>query len=96
MAEFQTVMREFNRLCKGRLCDDCPIWKKHDTTTDICLEWIKDNSVEAEHIVMQWAKENPIKTNRDKFREVFGMDLVVIGHTKDWLDQEYKEKKDEQ
>ena len=107
MAEFQMVMRELGRLCKGRICNDCPIWEKTDGATEIyCLEWIKNHSEEAERIIMRWAKKNPLMTNRMKFKEVFGINLdsieVVcrdgegkVSHHQDvsaWLDKEYKGK----
>lgn len=92
MAEFQTVMREFQRLCSKRECGSCPVGNRvFNERASYCCVWVKNYPEEAESIIMQWAKENPFKTNRDKFREVFGMDLVITGNTNEWLDQEYKE-----
>lgn len=97
MAEFKTVMREYRRLCKGRRCEDCPIWEKVDKDAEtFCSAWVTNHFEEAEHIIMQWAKENPLMTNRMKFREVFGMDLVITENNAEWLDQEYKGGQDEQ
>lgn len=105
MAEFQTVMREFRRLCKGRICVSCPIWEKVDKDAEtFCSAWLTNHFEEAERVIMQWAKENPLMTNRTKFREVFGINLdsieVVcrdgegkVSHYQDvseWLDKEYK------
>lgn len=45
------------------------------------------------------AKENPVKTNRDKFKESFGFDFkttfTASPWTLEWLDEEYKEPKDD-
>ena len=96
MAEFQTVMHEFRRLCKGRRCADCPIREKVTKDIEIyCSAWVKNNSKEAESIIMKWASEHPITTNRMKFREVFGEDMMAMltgehAPLGDWLDAEYK------
>lgn len=34
---------------------------------------------EAEKIIMNWAKEHPVKTNADKFKEVFGVEVDNYG-----------------
>lgn len=48
---------------------------------------------------MQWAKENPPKTNRVKFAEVFGCDPVFLDFWNqrggEWLLEEYEEPEDE-
>ena len=91
MAEFHKVMSEYRRLCEGRRCVSCPIMEEVEKAKEnYCSAWVTNHPEEAEHVIMQWAKENPIKTNRMKFREVFGMDLVLMGNTNEWLDQEYK------
>lgn len=107
MAEFQKVMSELRRLCEGRKCTNCPIYGKYDVSTEVyCSQWIRDHSEEAERIIMDWAKKNPLITNGMKFREVFGINLdsieVVcrdgegkVNHHQDvsaWLDKEYKGK----
>ena len=92
MAEFQKVMSEFSRLCKGRSCDDCPIREKVNEDMGIyCSVWVKNHPEEAETIIMKWAAEHPIITNRDKFKEVFGLDyLDPLPGGCAWLTAEYK------
>lgn len=53
--------------CAGVTCTDCPC---HNGICDNGS--IMSNAYEAIDLVENWAKENPIKTNADKFREVFG------------------------
>lgn len=88
MAEFKTVIREFNRMCENTECDNCML-KSKDTACETCVTNTK-HSEEVETIVMQWAAAHPIKTNRMKFREVFGKDIVITGGDDSWLDEEYK------
>lgn len=53
--------------CAGIICTDCPFNEK------VCSAGTAiSNAYEAIDLVENWAKENPIKTNADKFREVFG------------------------
>lgn len=101
MAEFQTVMSEFRRLCKRGKCDSCPIREKVNEDMGIyCSVWVKNHSEEAEPIIMKWAAEHPIMTNRMRFSEVFGFDLDMLYSVSEatikWLDAEYKGGKDEQ
>ena len=81
MAEFKTVMREFQRLCSERRCGNCPVGKRvfneRASYWSYCCVWIKNHPEEAEPIIMRWAKENPVKTNRGKFKEVFGCEIVT-------------------
>lgn len=98
MAEFQKVMSEFRRLCKGRRCADCPIWETIDIAKEnSCSAWVTNHPEEAEQIIMEWAAEHPIVTNGMKFKEVFG-DHVVWETNEDmtaWLNAEYKGGQDE-
>ena len=91
MAEYQEVIKQFKRMCRSfsNSCDRCPI--KNHREIFHCWRWISEEPELAEEIIMNWAKENPSVTNRDKFKEVFGMDLVVTVDSK-WLDEEYKKK----
>ena len=78
MAEFQKVLSEFRRLCEGRRCDSCPILEKvYKAKENYCFAWVTNHSEEAELIIMKWAEENPIKTNRMKFEETFGTCIVT-------------------
>lgn len=95
MAEFQTVVKEWDRMCKshGSTCTGCPInWKNNGRMS--CVEFIKTYPDEAERIVMAWSKEHPVMTNRKKFEELFGFTFSKkfsdMGDFADWLDREYK------
>ena len=95
MAEFKMVMREFRRLCEGKKCTDCPIWEKVDKDAEtFCSAWLTNHSEEAERIIMRWAKENPLMTNRMKFKEIFGIEftdrVAESQYHREWLDAEYK------
>ena len=53
--------------CAGIICTDCPFNEK------VCSAGTAiRNAYEAIDLVENWAKEHPIKTNADKFKEVFG------------------------
>lgn len=53
--------------CVGLNCLSCPFNKKVCDKGKILI-----HSFEAIEIVENWAKEHPIKTNLEKFKEVFG------------------------
>lgn len=57
--------------CAGVDCTNCPFNGKVCYTEDGRIPF---HAYEAIEIVENWAKENPIKTNADKFREVFGFE----------------------
>lgn len=57
--------------CRGINCEDCPFDGKLCNTGEKAFR-----VYEAIEVVENWAKENPIKTNADKFREVFGMEKL--------------------
>lgn len=100
MAEFTKVVSEGKRLCKEcTKCDSCPIgFERYKRQLD-CGEFIKYYPEETEQIIMQWSAEHPIMTNRRKFEEVFGKDLLKLcvvdplGDVLKWLDEEYKMEK---
>ena len=101
MAEFVEVMKQ-----KKRMCNDCE-------QVNMChkcygsMNYINQNPQEAEEIIMKWASEHPIKTNADKFKEVFGLEpyseycpskctekeCLVCEYRHFWS-QEYKEPKE--
>lgn len=62
--------------CKGVHCVDCPIFEETNTTSDKCM--INNLSIfdafDIIEIVEDWAKEHPIVTVRDKFKEAFGVE----------------------
>ena len=94
MAEFKTVVKNYKRMCDSyKVCEGCPLTKDGS----ICSRFMIEYPEEAEHTIMQWAARHPIKTNRDKFKEIFGVeyyDLLLMHGYVSWLDEEYKEKKD--
>lgn len=96
MAEFKTVMREFQRLCSERKCGSCPVGNEvFNERASYCCVWVKNHPEEAERIIMQWSSEHPLITNGGKFREVFGEDMMVMlteehAPLGDWLSAEYK------
>lgn len=74
MAEFVEVMKNKNRMCKSHDCSSCAISSIKNTKNIVCEDFIINYPQEAEEIIMAWAKEHPIKTNADKFKEVFGLE----------------------
>lgn len=101
MTEFKTVMREYTRMCEGNMrCENCPIASNNNGIGIACHLFVRKFPEEAERIIMQWAEEYPVMTNRKKFKEVFGKDLFKLlsveeswSDTLKWLDEEYKETK---
>lgn len=57
--------------CSGVDCNDCPMHK-------IVCGRGQIRPFEAIEIVENWAKQHPIKTNADKFKEVFGFEPTPI------------------
>ena len=95
MAEFQTVMRERKRMCKQiGDCSKCPISFQNNQTQSFCSTFMAESPEDAERIIMQWADEHPIMTNRRKFEEVFGFAPATMFEVNpgnaDWLDGEHK------
>lgn len=72
MADFVRVIEEKNRMCRtsGILCVNCPLNQQEES----CEQYVLWYPKEAEIAIMKWAEENPIKTNADKFKEVFGFE----------------------
>ena len=108
--EFQEFFKQHERMCKlYKKCNSCPIGNSGVSCQRIVPE---DNAIKLEQIVEQWAKENPIPTNKDKFQEVFGqmpsslVCLFVDNKLKcgscseceynDWWEKEYKLPKGEE
>ena len=95
MAEYTTVMREYVRMCNSDMgCDNCQVSASNNGTGASCYQFIRKSPEKAERIIMSWASEHPILTNRKKFEEVFGfaldercaMPITIL----DWLDEEYR------
>lgn len=77
MAEFRDVAKAYKRLCDSQeTCKDCVLGKLASNAV-CCEEAIVKCPEEAERIIMQWAKENPLMTNRMRFEEVFGCGIVT-------------------
>ena len=94
MAEFVTVMEERKRMCKEFVCDKCPLGNHNISSVSSCVGWMCSHPAEAERIIMKWASEHPIKTNRQKFKEVFGFEFTdrvpESQYHREWLDAEYE------
>lgn len=100
MAEFKNVMSEFARMCKlNTTCYGCPIQGAKDelNMSDVgCLFFIGTCPEKIEELTMEWAEKHPVMTNRKKFEEVFGKDLIKLGNEESWgdivrwLKEEYK------
>lgn len=101
MAEYQEVIKQFRRICEHYradvCCANCPL--KEERGIYHCWRWISEEPEKAEEIIMNWAKKNPPVTNGDKIKEVFGIDFKstfnISPWTKEWLEEAYKEPKDE-
>lgn len=82
MAEFTEVMKQKERMCEKYNKYNCVYCPLEDFVQINCDAEINANPQEAEKIIMNWAKEHPVKTNADKFKEVFGFepctDLCVL------------------
>lgn len=77
MAEFKEVIKQKERICdyvNGK-CTNCYLWECSERT---CVSFIMEHPQEAEEIIMKWASENPVQTNADKFKEVFGVELDEV------------------
>lgn len=75
--------------CDGVYCEDCPLYFNSEECDDK-----KSKSFERIRIVYNWAKANPVFTNKDMLERTFGKD--VLDYIKSslygqWLKQEYKE-----
>lgn len=99
MAEYQEVVKQFKRMCESNCsdCRQCPIESYRGFYH--CWRWVSEEPEKSEELIMQWADEHPLITNRDKFKEVFGFDPVQmdwcnISRAATWLSDEYKEPKD--
>lgn len=96
MAEFQKVLKEKERICDRYVCDLCPLGKSHKLQSEYCSRWVVAYPKQAESIIMKWAQENPLVTNRMKFREVFGFEFTdrvpESQYHREWLDAEYERK----
>lgn len=96
MAEFQKIAKERERMCESfKGCKECPMYNL--TQGNFCGTKILNHPEESERIIMQWAAKHQIKSNRDKFKEVFGLDYFdpLLDGGSAWLTAEYKGGDDE-
>lgn len=72
------VMAEFTEITKIRkrmhgantICTTCPLGHKNNGYSINCYDLAMEYPKEYERICLEWAKENPEITNRDKFYQV--------------------------
>lgn len=60
MAEFAEVMRQANRLCKGRVyCSSCPLMVGDDECLSMNITgYMCENAEKIEKAIMDWEKEH--------------------------------------
>ena len=106
---FAEAMKIRKRLCASMrdVCVNCPLSSDNNDTTESCDDFMLDHPDMAEPILKEWMAEHPLKTNKDKFVEVFG-EIERFGKCKfvncsaipcnkcDWWQQEYVEPYKEQ
>ena len=77
MAEFQEIMRIHKRMCQSyKVCAECCIYKIPNVS---CKTYIYKYPEDAEKLLLKWAEEHPIKTNAEKFKEMFGIKTTLEG-----------------
>ena len=71
----QEMARIYKRICgkySNDNCNDCPLTERKFIDADGCLNAMIQLPDEFEKALLDWVKENPTPTNRDKFFEMFG------------------------
>lgn len=80
MAEFVEIIDTKRRICETHKecygCELC-IGDKNGGYMS-CSTFMECCPQNAEEIIMNWAKEHPIMTNKDKLKEVFGYDFNFL------------------
>lgn len=79
MAEFVEIMKQRHRMCES--CQDCHSCELSSDGND-CDSFMGNNPQKAEEIIMKWVNTHPIQTNADKFKEVFGIPVNLLGYEK--------------
>lgn len=81
MVEMEALdfLKELKRMCDSHnklesRCNRCPLHLIAEND-GACFPFIKKYPEKAIEVVEEWSKEHPIKTNADKFKEVFGYDI---------------------
>ena len=73
MADFVDVIKIKNRMCESvENCNDCPVGGNCNIIQGGCGLLLRKYPEQAQEILLKWAEEHPVKTNADKFEEVFG------------------------
>lgn len=88
-------LKEARRMCLAiGSCDDCQLG--YGCVVDD-VKKVPDRVLESNcSVVEAWSKEHPIKTNAQKFKEIFGIDVSNGDMTRfPWWDEPYKETKHE-
>lgn len=89
----QEMARIYKRICKvyhAGYCEGCPMLPPVSSNAEGCLDALIQFPDECEKVLLDWVKENPAPTNRDKFFEVFGIsECPPVGW--DWWSNEYVE-----
>lgn len=71
----QEMTRIYKRICaihRGDFCEKCPLLPSNFDDAEDCMDALIKYPDEFEKVLLDWVKENPAPTNRDKFFEVFG------------------------
>lgn len=78
MAEFIEVMEKSESICKyyEHNCPKCRLSSRNNAHNETCNDFIRQYPQEAEKLIMDWDPKHPFTTNRDKFKEVFGIEPV--------------------
>lgn len=84
-------IRTKERMCNKLTCDHCPISSMNNKTDKCCPDFIKYFPNSAVLLVQKWGEDNQFMTNKDKFKEVFGVDYAMGNFmTSEWWNKEYK------
>lgn len=77
MMNAKDLWLNYHRMCDNYTnCRDCPACLDYENYIILCDDMKNiDKFIE---VVEKWAKDNPIISNKQKFKEVFGCDLSSI------------------
>lgn len=73
MADFVEVIKIRKRMCESIRCNECGLSGVNNGKGTGCENFSTRHPEQAQEIILKWAEERPIKTNADKFREMFGL-----------------------
>lgn len=70
---FTEAMKIKQEICRSyMICANCPLNSENNGLPGGCVIAFAQNPKESEKILKEWLAEHPVKTNKDKFAEVFG------------------------